>query len=107
MINSSMFTIAGVVQNIYAQRSEKFDKTDKVQILGQIPIPDGGFRYDLVTLTIKEGLDFRQYLNQAIRLPFGFFQSGGKNILFIPRGAAIESIAADPAGGLVVPAVGV
>lgn len=94
----SMFTISGTVINTYIQdgrvdkeTGEKSPNTPKVQILGELPVPTGGTRSDLVTLTIPAGMDFKERLQQQVTVPLGFFAPQKNTIIYyIPKGSTIE-----------------
>lgn len=95
----SMFTLRGKVVNTFHQQG-RLDKetgelqegTDRVQIMGEMPVAGGGSKVDLITLTIPEGLDFSEYLQKAVEVPLGFFSpQKGQIIYFIPKGSQIVS----------------
>lgn len=95
----SMFTLRGKVVNTFHQQG-KLDKetgelregTDRVQIMGEMPVAGGGSKVDLITLTIPEGLDFSEHLQKAVEVPLGFFSpQKGQIIYFIPKGSQIVS----------------
>ena len=100
----SMFTVTGEVRNVFYQPGQKDKETgetregsDKVQILGDMPVSGGGSREDLITLSIPEGMDFKPYLKRTVRLPLGFFApSKGTIIYFIPKGSEIECLTLKP-----------
>ena len=59
----SMFTVTGEVRNVFYQPGATDKQTgevkpgsDKVQILGTLPVQGGGEKEDIITLTIPEGL---------------------------------------------------
>lgn len=96
----SMFQITGQVINCFFQPGN-LDKTtgelkegkNKVQILGNIPVSDGGSKMDLVTLTVPDGIDFKAHLQKRISVPLGFFAPAKGSILyFIPKGAKITPL---------------
>lgn len=94
-MNEAMFTLCGQVANVFVQpgavskkTGEVFDPRDKVQILGELPQPDGSKRLDLITLTVEDASIFKAALNKRIRVPVGFFAvSKGLVTFFIPKGA--------------------
>lgn len=98
----SMFQITGRVINCFFQpgnldkvTGELREGKSKVQILGDIPISNGGSKMDLVTLTVPEGVNFEQYLNKEVSVPLGFFSpSKGSILYFIPKGSKITDLAA-------------
>lgn len=93
----SMFAITGTVINTFVQdgrvdkdTGEKSPNVPKVQILGDIPVPTGGSRVDLVTLTIPQGMDFKEHLQQKVTVPLGFFAPQKNTIIYyIPKGSTI------------------
>ncbi len=89
-----MFTLCGQVVNLFVQpggvskkTGEAFEARDKVQILGQIPMPDGSSRMDLVTLGAEDARLFEQAVGKTIRVAIGMIGSGRGVTYFIPRGA--------------------
>lgn len=62
----------------------------KIQILGQIDLPNGDSRKDLITLTCHTIDEYSQYLNQDIRVPVGVFVNGKNPAFFIPKGSKPE-----------------
>ena len=100
----SMFTVTGEVQNIYFQPGAVDPETNKnragslkVQIMGDMPVNGGGSKFDLITLTIPEGMDFEPYRKSVVKLPLGFFAPAKGNITyFIPKGSEIECLTPKP-----------
>ena len=96
----SMFQITGQVINCFFQPGA-LDKTtgelkegkNKVQILGNVPVSDGGSKMDLVTLTVPEGIDFKQHQSKKVSVPLGFFSPAKGSILyFIPKGSKVTTL---------------
>lgn len=98
----SMFSITGQVINTFYQEGridketgEKGGNTPKVQVLGEIPVATGGTRVDLVTLTVPQGLDFKDLKGKNVKIPLGFFAPAKNSIIYyIPKGSKIETLAA-------------
>lgn len=98
----SMFQITGQVINCFFQpgaldksTGELKEGKNKVQILGNIPVSDGGSKMDLVTLTVPEGIDFKVHQNKKVSVPLGFFSPAKGSILyFIPKGSKPTPLAA-------------
>ena len=94
----SMFLVTGEVRNVFKQpgsvdktTGEQRPDTNKVQILGELPVMGGGTREDIITLTIPDGLDFSPYLKQRISVPIGFLSPAkGSIVYFIPKGSQIN-----------------
>jgi hypothetical protein len=88
----SMFTITGKVLNVYEREVKddagKIEVKHKVQLLGDLPVPGGSSRFDLVDLTIEESANFRQFMGKTIQVPLGFFAPGkGQIVYYIPKGS--------------------
>lgn len=94
----SMFTITGEVMNTFFQAGRIDPETgkqeegkNKVQIMGDIPVADGGSKLDLITLTVPEGISFEPHMRRNVVVPLGFFSpSKGQIIYFIPKGSKVE-----------------
>lgn len=88
-----MFTLCGEVVKVYVQpggvsrkTGEAYDPRDKVQILGHIPLPEGGHKLDLVTLNVENGKVYEALLNKVIRVPVGVYALNRSVGYFIPQG---------------------
>jgi hypothetical protein len=89
-----MFTLCGRVVNSFVQpggtskkTGEVFDPRDKVQILGHVPLQDGGTKLDLVTLNVEDATLFKSALGKSIRVPVGVYAIGKTVGYFIPQGS--------------------
>lgn len=99
----SMFSVTGEVRNVFfqpgpvdAETGKNKPGTNKVQVLGELPVNGGGSREDLITLTIPEGLDFEPLKKRTVRFPLGFFSPAkGTIVYFIPKGSKIEILDAN------------
>lgn len=94
----SMFTVTGEVRSVFYQPGPVDPETgklkpgtNKVQVLGDIPVNGGGSKEDLITLTIPDGIDFEPLKKRLVRFPLGFFApSKGTIVYFIPKGSSVE-----------------
>ena len=65
--------------------------------MGDMPVNGGGSKFDLITLTIPEGMDFEPHRKSVVKLPLGFFAPAKGNITyFIPKGSEIECLTPKP-----------
>lgn len=92
-MSEAMFTLCGQVMNVYIQpggvskkTQEEYDPRDKVQILGQLPLPTGGHRLELVTLNTEDARLFEQAVGKTVRVPVGFYAVNRSVGYFIPQG---------------------
>lgn len=97
-----MFTLCGQVANVFVQpggvskkTGEAFDPRDKVQLLGELPLPDGGKRLELVTLNTEDARLFERAVGHRVRVAVGFYAVGKSVGYFIPRGAKPSLITAE------------
>lgn len=93
-MTEAMFTLCGQVANVFVQpggtskkTGEVFDPRDKVQILGQLPLPSGGHKLELVTLNVEDARLFQAAQGKTIRVPVGVYSIGRTVGYFIPQGA--------------------
>lgn len=89
-----MFTLCGQVARIFEQpggvskkTGEAFDPRDKVQILGELPLPNGEHRLELLTLNTEDAALFQQAMGKRVRVAVGMYALGKSVGYFIPRGA--------------------
>lgn len=95
----SMYTLTGKVINVYdrERQNDKGEKevSHKVQVLGDMPVPGGDSRFEMVDLTCESQADFRPFLGKTIRVALGVFAPGrGQIIHFIPKGSKPEEVQA-------------
>lgn len=86
-----MLSLTGQLINIFKQpKREKDGKEyggqDKIQVLGEVELPDGGRRMDMFTLTTRDIDNFESYLGQEIAFTIGVFATGKAISFFIPQG---------------------
>src|SRR5690554_1922651 len=92
-MSEPMLSLCGRVVNVFVQpggvskkTGEVFDPKDKVQIMGQIPLPEGGYKLDLVTLNVENGKVFEALNGKLVRVPVGVYSLNRSVGYFIPQG---------------------
>ncbi|MNZ65243.1 hypothetical protein D3C78_834300 [compost metagenome] len=102
-MSEPMFTLCGQVANVFLQpggvskkTGEAFDPRDKVQLLGDLPLPDGGKRLELVTLNTEDATLFEKAVGRRVRVAVGFYAVGKSVGYFIPRGAKPALVTPEP-----------
>ena len=92
----SMFNVSGTVLHTYDQPKRIDNKTGevlsdekpKVQILGDMPLPNGQTRMEMVTLTCEDVKPYEALKGQKITVALGIFAPAkGQVIYFIPKGS--------------------
>lgn len=93
-MDEAMFTLCGQVANVFVQpggiskkSGEAYEARDKVQILGKLPVPGGGHRFELIDLGIDDAEEFRSFTGKMIRVPVGMYARAGAVTYFIPKGS--------------------
>ena len=94
-----MFRLTGQIVNVYVspkgvskKTGEEYGGQDKVQIMGQIPLPNGQFRMELVDLTTDQGEALKRIENQTVTCPVAFYVSRGSVGYYIPQGHKIQQV---------------
>ena len=79
----SMITLNGQLLNVYkAPARGEGDEKDKVQILGDIPLPNGEIRKDLMTITVKDARKYEGLTGSEISLSVGAFAPQKGTVIF-------------------------
>ena len=97
----SMFTVMGKVVHVFDQpgridqeTGEKTPDSVKLQMMGQMPVPNGETRLDLITVKVEDKETYEKLKNKEIRLPAGSFAPAkGQIIYFVPKGSRPELVA--------------
>jgi hypothetical protein len=91
-----MFTLTGQVVHVYVspkgiskKTGEEYGGEDKVQIIGDIPVGNGEFRKEMVTLTTDQGGSLEKAVGRTVVAPVAFWARSGTVGYFIPKGAQI------------------
>lgn len=92
----SMFMLTGTVVNVFTapkgiskKTGEEYGGQDKVQIMGDIPLPGGQYRKELVDLTTDQGDHLKNMEGKQVTCPVAFYTSGKSVGYFIPKGHKI------------------
>jgi len=99
-----MLTMNGQLLNIYVspkgqnKAGEDYGGQDKIQILGDVSLPNGETRKDMFTLTAHNVSDFKQHIGKEITVPVGAIANGKVVTFFIPKGSVptLKSASAQP-----------
>lgn len=91
----SMFQVTGLVLHTYDAPAAVDKKTGevtreekpKVQLIGDIPLPNGQARYDMITLSCEDRAEFEALKGRKVSIPLGMFAAGKDQLVyFIPKG---------------------
>jgi len=83
----SMITLNGTLLNVYrapvrknAEEGEK--ERDKIQILGDIALPNGEVRKDLMTITVSDYRDYQDLVGGEVSVSVGAFAPQKGSVIF-------------------------
>lgn len=93
-----MLTLTGQLVNTFKQpKGEKdgkeFGGQDKVQILGNMDLPNGETKMDMYTLTTHDIKSFEPLKGKNVSVSIGVLASGKNVVFFIPKTAQPRSVA--------------
>lgn len=79
----SMITLNGTLLNVFkAPARGDADEKDKIQILGDIPLPNGEVRKDLMTITVKDAREYEQRMGEDVSVSVGAFAPQKGTVIF-------------------------
>ena len=83
----SMITLNGTLLNVFrapvrknADEGEK--EKDKIQILGDIALPNGEVRKDLMTITVSDHRDYQDQIGGEVAVSVGAFAPAKGSVVF-------------------------
>ena len=88
----SMLTLNGQLINSFKtpegeKDGKEYGGQDKVQILGEVALPNGESKRDLITLSTHNKEYFKGLEGQTISVPVSVFANGKSLTYFIPKGS--------------------
>lgn len=80
----SMITLNGTLLNVFKTpaRGESSEEKDKIQILGDVALPNGEIRKDLMTITVKDARHFDGQEGSEISVAVGAFAPQKGTVIF-------------------------
>lgn len=95
-----MLQLTGKVINVFTQQGgegkdgTKYDARHKVQLMGEVALPNGDIKMDLMDLTIQDLSDWNDKQGVTVSIDIGAFApSKGNIIYFVSKGSKPQSIA--------------
>ena len=79
-------------KGVSKKTGEEYGGQDKIQLLADLPLPDGGKRNELITLTTHEPEHYQSLIGKKIRVPVGCFPTGKQVQFFIQKGSKPEQV---------------
>jgi len=94
-----MIEMIGTVVNTFAtpagtnKKGEDYEGKDKIQLMGELVMPNGETRMELVTLTVEDLSPYVDMINKRIRVSIGVMATGARSVLFFVRKGSTPVIA--------------
>lgn len=90
-----MITLKGKLLNTFVSpKGEKdgneYGGQDKIQLIGDISLPNGETKIDMFTLTTQDISLFKDLRGKEIRVPIGIFAAAKSLTYYIPKGSKPE-----------------
>lgn len=89
-----MLQISGKVINVFTQEGgmskdgKEYDERHKVQLMGQVALPNGDIKMDLMDLTIQDLSDWNDMQGKDVSIDIGAFAPAKGNIIyFVSKGS--------------------
>ena len=90
-----MINLEGTIINVFllskAVKTKKlvklFADRDKIQLLGELELPNGDKKNELIDLTVENGKAYENLKNKRVSIPCGALASGRNVIFYVAKGA--------------------
>lgn len=90
-----MLSLSGLVINVFEspkgvskRTGEEYGGQDKVQIIGDLPLPNGEIRKEMITLTAHDAKPFQDLIGKSMSVSVGVIaQAKGQLTYFITKGS--------------------
>jgi hypothetical protein len=98
MNNTPMFQLTGRVEHVFTapvgknKDGQEYGGNDKVQLIGNVPLKNGEFRRDIVSLNTDQGDLLRNMIDEYVSCPVSFFVNGKDVGFYIPKGHSIQPV---------------
>lgn len=88
-----MIKLEGTIINVFTQQGGKDKKTgdafedrDKVQLMGELELPNGDIKHELINLSVDDGKHYETLKNKRVSIPCGALASGRNVIFYVTKG---------------------
>lgn len=88
-----MISLTGQVINVFHmdagtnKKGETYDARDKIQLLGELALPNGETKKELIDLTVENVAQYDSLIGKTISLPVGAISTGRSTTFFVRKGA--------------------
>jgi hypothetical protein len=89
-----MIKLEGTIINVFTQQGgtskktgEAFADRDKIQLMGELELPNGSIKHELIDLTVENGKEYESLKNKRVSIPCGALASGRNVVFYVAKGA--------------------
>lgn len=88
-----MLNLTGQVINVFHmdagtnKKGEDYDARDKIQLLGELELPNGETKKELIDLTVENVLQYDGLIGKTISLPVGVISSSRSVTYYVRKGS--------------------
>ena len=88
-----MIKLEGQVINVFHvdagtnKKGETYDARDKIQLLGELELPNGETKKELIDLTVADISPYLGLVGKVISIPVGAISSGRSTTFYVRKGA--------------------
>ena len=89
-----MIKLEGTIINVFTQQGgtskktgEAFADRDKIQLMGELELPNGSIKHELIDLTVEDGKAYESLKNKRVSIPCGALASGRNVVFYVAKGA--------------------
>jgi hypothetical protein len=88
-----MIKLEGTIINVFTQQGgtdkktgDAFEDRDKIQLMGELELPNGDIKHELINLSVDDGKHYESLKNQRVSIPCGDIASVLNFIFFVTKG---------------------
>ena len=88
-----MIKLEGTIINVFTQQGgtskktgEAFADRDKIQLMGELELPNGSIKHELIDLTVENGKEYETLKGKRVSIPCGALSSGRNVIFYVAKG---------------------
>lgn len=95
-----MIKLEGTIINVFTQQGgtskktgEAFEDRDKIQLLGELELPNGSIKHELIDLTVENGKEYEPLKGKRVSIPCGALASSRTVIFYVAKGGKPKLLA--------------
>ena len=96
-----MIKLEGTIINVFTQQGgtskktgEAFADRDKIQLMGELELPNGSIKHELIDLTVENGKEYESLKNKRVSIPCGALASGRNVVFYVAKGGTPKLLTA-------------